>query len=73
MAEQKFRIVTKCKVVIRPDMTYTAETQPDTLKIRQLFETTETRLLPRTPGKTLIDGERNENVTERCKVKNVND
>ena len=67
--ETKSRIY---KAVIRPIMTYTAETRPDTSKTKQLLETTEMRVLRRITGKTLFDRERSENVRERCKVENIN-
>ena len=53
-------------------MTYTAETRPDTLKTKQLLETTEIRVRRRITGKTLFDRERSENVRETCKVENIN-
>ena len=62
--ETKSRIY---KAVIRPIMTYTAETGPNTSKIKQLLETTKMRVL-----RTLFDRERSENVRERCKVENIN-
>ena len=67
--ETKSRIY---KAVIRPIMTYTAETRPDTSKTKQLLETAEMGVLLRITGKTLFDRERSENMKERCKVENIN-
>ena len=63
--ETKSRIY---KAVIRPIMTFTAKTRPDTSKTTQLLKTTEMRVLRRITGKTLFDRERSENVRERWKT-----
>ena len=68
--ETKARIY---KATVRPIMTYTAETRPDTAKTKQLLETTEMRVLRRIAGKTLLDRERNESIRRACKVENVNE
>lgn len=60
------------KAVVRPTMTYTAETRPDTARTRQLLETTEMRVLRRIAGKTLLDRERSEDIRKTCIVENVN-
>ena len=68
--ETKARIY---KATVRPIMTYTAETRPDTAKTKELLETTEMRVLRRIAGKTLLDRERNESIRRACKVENVNE
>ncbi|XP_045473979.1 uncharacterized protein LOC123680232 [Harmonia axyridis] len=61
------------KAVVRPTMTYTAETRPDTARTRQLLETTEMRVLRRIAGKTLFDREKSENIRRTCGVENINE
>jgi len=61
------------KATVRPIMTYTADTRPDTAKTKQLLEITEMRVLRRIAGKTLLDRERNESIRRACKVENVNE
>ena len=68
--ETKTRIY---KTAIRPIMTYTAETRPDTSKTKKLLETTEMKILRRISGKTLMDRERNENIRQMCKTESIND
>ncbi|XP_044745133.1 uncharacterized protein LOC123306997 [Coccinella septempunctata] len=59
--------------IIRPIMTHTAESKPDTSRTRQLLETTEMRVLRRITGKTLRDRERSENIRRECKTENINE
>lgn len=61
------------KTTIRPIMTYTSETRPDTSKTKQLLETTEMKILRRISGKTLLDRERSENIRGQCNVDNINE
>lgn len=68
--ETKSRIY---KAMVRPTMTYTAETRPDTTKTKQLLETTEMRVLRRMTGKTLLDRERSESIRRTCNVESVNE
>ncbi|KAK9887098.1 hypothetical protein WA026_020042 [Henosepilachna vigintioctopunctata] len=68
--EAKARIY---KATVRPIMTYTAETRPETTKTRRLLETTEMKVLRRITGKTLLNRERSENVRNMCKVDSIND
>jgi len=54
------------KTVVRPVMTYTAETRTPT-------ETAEMKILHRITGNTLLHRERSENFRTACNVKNIND
>lgn len=68
--ETKSRIY---KATIRPIMTYTAETRPDTTKTKRILETGEMKVLRKIVGKTLLDRERNENIRRSCQVDNINE
>ncbi|XP_056639433.1 uncharacterized protein LOC130446927 [Diorhabda sublineata] len=61
------------KAVIRPILTYTAETRPDTSKTKGILETTEMKILRRIVGKTICDRKRSEDVRKTCKFDNVNE
>jgi len=50
--ETKVRIY---KAIVRPIMTYIAETRPDTEKIRDMLEIAEIKMLRRITGKPLLD------------------
>ena len=58
--EAKSRIY---KTAIRPIMTYTAETRPETAKTTRLLETTEMKVLRGIAEKTLLDRKTSENIT----------
>ena len=69
------RIETKARIykaTIRPIMTYTAETRPETTKTRRMLETTEMKILRKIAGKTMLDRERNENIRRTCGTEDVN-
>lgn len=68
--ETKARIY---KSVIRPIMTYTAETRPDTAKTKRILEVGEMKILRKIAGKTLFDRERSDNVRRTCGVDNISD
>ena len=63
--EAKSRIY---KTAIRPIMTYTAETRPETAKTKRLLETTEIKVLRGIAGKTLLDRETSENIRRTCEI-----
>ena len=50
------------KTAIRPNMTYTAETRPETAKTKRLLETTEIKVLRGIDGKTLLYRETSKNI-----------
>uniref|UniRef100_A0A6P7F5U2 Uncharacterized protein LOC114326842 n=1 Tax=Diabrotica virgifera virgifera TaxID=50390 RepID=A0A6P7F5U2_DIAVI len=60
------------KTVIRPKMTYGAETRSDTERTRRLLETAEMKTLRKIDGKTLWDRVRSTDIRRRCKVDNIN-
>ncbi|CAG9835898.1 unnamed protein product [Diabrotica balteata] len=60
------------KATIRPIMTYTSETRPDTSKTQQLLETAEMRLLRRITGNTLRDRMRSEEIRRKCNIPEIN-
>lgn len=61
------------KSVIRPIMTYTAETRPDTEKTKRILEVGEMKILRKIAGKTLLDRERSDNIRRTCRVDNITD
>uniref|UniRef100_A0AAR5PIR3 Reverse transcriptase domain-containing protein n=1 Tax=Dendroctonus ponderosae TaxID=77166 RepID=A0AAR5PIR3_DENPD len=61
------------KIVVRPMMTYTAETRPETMKTKRLLETAEMKILRRITGKTLLDRARSKDIRTACNVKNINE
>lgn len=67
--EAKTRIY---KTTVRPIITYTAETRPETSKTKRLLETTEMKVLRRITGKTLLDRERSEIIRNTCKIEDIN-
>lgn len=67
--ETKSRIY---KSVVRPVMTYTAETRPQTSRTQRYLETSEMRTLRKIAGKTLWDRETSESIRRICEVDNVN-
>lgn len=69
-AEMKTRIY---KSAIRPIITYTAETRPDTKKIERMVETTEMKILRRIDGKTLRDRTRSQDIRNKYNVTNINE
>lgn len=68
--ETKARIY---KTTIRPIISYTSETRPDTSKIQRLLEITEMKILRRFSGKTLLDRQRSESIRRLCEVENINE
>lgn len=69
------RIETKARIykaVVRPVMTYTAETRPETRRTQRYLETSEMKTLRKIAGKTLWDRETNENIRRICGVENIN-
>ena len=62
--EAKSRIY---KTAIRPIMTCTAETRPETTKTKRLLETTEIKVLRGIAGKTLLDRKTSENI-RTCRI-----
>ncbi|XP_057653803.1 uncharacterized protein LOC130892403 [Diorhabda carinulata] len=61
------------KTVIRPIMTYSAETRPDTAKTKRLLETSEMKALRKITGKTLLDRERSDEIRQKCRMENINE
>lgn len=59
------------KTVVRPVMTYAAETRADTTKTRQLLEKTEMSTLRRIVGKTRMDRVRSEDIREICNIQRI--
>ena len=68
--ETKSRIY---KAAIRPILTYTAETRPETSKTKQILETTEMKVVRKIAGRTLFDRKRSEEIRRMCKIDNIND
>ena len=62
-----------CKSVVRPILTYTAETRSDTAKTRQILETTEMKTLRRIMNKIRLDKIRNRDIPEKYEIQNVGD
>ena len=56
------------KTAIRPIMTYTAETRPETEKTKRLLETTEIKVLRGIAGKTFLDRKTSENIRGTCVI-----
>ncbi|XP_019762542.2 uncharacterized protein LOC125504174 [Dendroctonus ponderosae] len=59
------------KTVVRPVITCSAETRPETTKTERLLETAELKMFGRITGKTLLDRERCEDIRIACNVKNI--
>lgn len=68
--ESKLRIY---KSVVRPILSYSAETRSDSVKTRQQLETSEMRVLRKIANKTLRDRERNEHIRLICKIEPVSE
>ena len=66
--EAKARIY---KSVVRPILTYAAETRTDTAKTVQILEVTEMKTLRRITNKTRMDKIRNERIRETCGIQNI--
>ena len=66
--EAKVRIY---KSIVRPILTYAAETRTDTAKTRQLLEVTEMKTLRRIINKTKWDRMRNDRIRELCEIQNI--
>lgn len=66
--EPKVRIY---KSVVRPVLTYAAETRSDTKKTARMLEVTEMKTLRRIAAKTMRDGVTNREIRERCGVQNI--
>ena len=61
------------KAAIRPILTYTAETRPETSKTKQILETTEMKVMRKIAGKTLFDRKISEEIRRMCKIDSIND
>ncbi|XP_057654786.1 uncharacterized protein LOC130893037 [Diorhabda carinulata] len=59
------------KVTVKPIMTYTAETHPETAKTKRMMEIAEMKVLRRIAGKTLLDRESSENIRRLCKMGSI--
>ncbi|XP_056629875.1 uncharacterized protein LOC130440639 [Diorhabda sublineata] len=68
--EAKLRI---SKATVRPIITYTEETRPETERTKRMMGTAEIKVLHRIAGKTLLDRERSENIRRLCKIDHVNE
>lgn len=66
--ESKSRIY---KTMVRPIMTYTAETHVSTSRIKQMMRTTEMNTLRAIVGKTRLDRVRNETIRRECGIGDV--
>jgi len=66
--EAKVRIY---KSIVRPALTYAAETRTDTAKTRQLLEVTEVKTLRRIINKTKWARVRNDRIRELCEIQNI--
>ena len=66
--EAKVRIY---KSIVRPILTYAAETRTDTAKTRQFLEVTEMKTLRRIINKTKWDRIRNDRIRELCEIQNI--
>lgn len=66
--KSKSRIYKTC---IRPILTYTAETRPDTTKTKSALRTSEMRILRTICGKTLLDRIRNETIRTECETEDI--
>ena len=61
------------KSVVRPILTYAAETRSDTAKTRQILETTEMKTLRRIMNKTRLDKIRNRKIQGKYEIQNIGD
>lgn len=68
--EAKVRVY---KTVVRPILTYAAETRPNTAKTCQILEITEMKTLRRIMNVTRLDRMRSEDVREKCGIQKVGD
>lgn len=59
------------KSIIRPILTYAAETRSETIRTQQQLEVAEMRVLRKITNHTLLDKERNRNIREVCKIKPI--
>ena len=59
------------KAMVRPVMTYGAETRAETSRTKQLIRTVEMNTLRAIVGKTRLDRVRNSTVREQCRVQDV--
>ena len=59
------------KAVVRPILTYAAETRADTTKTKQMLETTEMNILRKIVGKTRRDRVRNENIRQQLEIEKI--
>ena len=66
--EAKVRIY---KSIVRPILTYAAETRTDTAKTMQMLEVTEMNTLRRITNKTKWDRARNDRIRESCEIQNI--
>ena len=66
--EAKVRIY---KSVVRPILTYAAETRPETAKTTQILEAAEMRTLRRISNLSLFDREKSEDVREACGIQKI--
>ena len=68
--EAKVRIY---KSVVRPILTYVAETRPETAKTTQILEAAEKRMLRRISNLTLFDGEKSDDIREACGIQKISE
>ena len=66
--EAKVRIY---KSIVRPVLTYAAETRTDTAKTVQMSEVTEMKALRRITNRTKWDRARNDRIRESCQIQNI--
>ena len=57
--------------MVRPILTYAAETRPDPAKTSQLLETTEMKTLRRIMNVTWLDRMKGEDIREKCGIQKV--
>ena len=61
------------KSVVRPILTYAAETRPETAKTTQILEAAEMRTLRRISNLTLYDKEKSDDVREECGIQKISE
>lgn len=61
------------KAVIRPILTYTCETRPETTQTARMCNTAEMKILRRIKNKTLRDRIRNTDIRKACHIENINE
>lgn len=66
--ESKVRVY---KTVVRPVLTYAAETRADTKRTKQQLRTVEMKVLRKIAGFTLRDRQTNESIREECQIQDI--